>query len=72
MTKKRIDGAGKKGRREFLKGALMTGGAVAVGLVAGEAVAASNAAPTPAETLPESKGYRVTNHIQEYYKTVRG
>jgi len=72
MTKKRISEAGKKSRRQFLKSALMTGGVVAVGLVAGEAVAAPKAAPAGAETLPASKGYRVTEHIQEYYKTARG
>ena len=72
MTKKRISGAGRKGRREFLKGALLTGGAVAVGLAAGEVVAEPKATPASAEALPESKGYRVTEHIQEYYKTARG
>jgi hypothetical protein len=72
MTKKRISGAGNKSRREFLKGALITGGVVAVGLAAREVVAAPKAMPASAETPPESKGYRVTEHIQEYYKTARG
>jgi len=72
MTKKRISGLSKKSSRQFLKGALITSGAVAVGLVTGEVVAAPKAAPANAETLPESKGYHVTEHIQEYYKTARG
>ena len=72
MTKKRISGAGRKSRREFLKSALITGGAMAVGLAAGEVVAAPKATPAKADTLPESKGYHVTEHIQDYYKTARG
>jgi anaerobic selenocysteine-containing dehydrogenase len=72
MTKKRISGAGRKSRREFLKGALITGGAMAVGLAAGEVVAAPKATPAGAATPPESKGYHVTEHIQDYYKTARG
>ncbi len=72
MTKKRINGPSKQGRREFLKGALLTGGAVAAGLAAGEAAATPQAAPANAQAVPQSKGYRVTEHIQDYYKTARG
>lgn len=59
-------------RREFLKGALIGSGAAAVAIASGGVVAASEP-PTsaPAEASPESKGYTVTPHVLEYYKTAQ-
>ena len=57
-------------RRAFLKGARGVG-ALSV-LAAAAASGAAEAAPAPApEPAPEAKGYRVTEHIQKYYRTAR-
>ncbi|MBZ2205733.1 formate dehydrogenase [Massilia soli] len=55
-------------RRAFFKGA----GALGV-LAAAAASGAAEAAPQPAPgaAAPESKGYRVTDHIRKYYSTAR-
>jgi hypothetical protein len=58
-------------RRSFLKAAR---GAGALGVLAAAAASgAAEAAPEPAraETAPEAKGYRLTEHIQKYYSTAR-
>jgi len=66
MTKKQTD----IGRREFLRNTMVIGGAAAVAVVTGEAVAAPVAKPAaPEPTKTESKGYHVTEHIKEYYRT---
>lgn len=70
MDKHDID-APDESRRTFLKAAR---GAGALGVLA--AAAASGAAeaapqPEPAPAAPEAKGYRVTEHIQKYYRTAR-
>ncbi|HSD96375.1 MAG TPA: twin-arginine translocation signal domain-containing protein [Sulfuricaulis sp.] len=57
-----------KSRREFLKDVLLGGGVTAVALLTRDVVAQ----PQPeaeAVPIPESKGYRVTPHIQDYYRT---
>lgn len=55
-------------RRNFLKGVLVGGGAVAIAALTREAGAQPEAeAVTPPQ--PETKGYRVTQHILDYYKT---
>ena len=61
------------GRREFLKRAAVTGGAVTVAAAAG-ATAAGVGEPvsaSTAETVPESRGYRMTDHIERYYRLAR-
>ena len=60
------DGATREGRREFLKGAAVAGGAVTVAVASGSASAA-----TPQTVQPEAsgKGYRETDHVRAYYKT---
>ena len=59
------------GRRAFLKRAAVAGGAATV---AG-AGAVADMAPEPARgAAPEqgSKGYRMTPHIEAYYRSARG
>ena len=61
------------GRREFLKRAAVTGGAVTVAAAAGAAAAGTELPATAgaADTAPESRGYRVTDHIERYYRLAR-
>ena len=61
------------GRREFLKRAAVTGGAVTVAAAAGAAVAGTGE-PAAADVLdkaPQSMGYRMTDHIERYYRLAR-
>ena len=61
------------GRREFLKSAAVTGGAAAVVAAAG-ATAAGTAESTVSgtvETAPERRGYRLTEHVERYYRLAR-
>jgi hypothetical protein len=58
----------KLSRRKFLLAAGAGGAAASVALVAG------NSTQKPAEPGPaarEGKGYRVTEHIQNYYRTAK-
>ncbi|HEY5645073.1 MAG TPA: hypothetical protein VIS76_03960 [Pseudomonadales bacterium] len=61
------------GRRAFLKRAAVAGGAATVA-VAGAGAIADVASDSPGTTAPEgsSKGYRVTPHIEAYYRSTRG
>lgn len=69
MSRKHRSEPQTSARREFLKGVVAGSGAAAVALLSG----AANAQPepgAPATAAPtESKGYRVTQHILDYYKT---
>ncbi len=58
----------RKGRREFLKGAAVAGGAVTVAVAAGSASAAT---PETVQAGADAagKGYRETAHVRAYYKT---
>jgi hypothetical protein len=59
-----------KTRRQFLKSALIGGGAAAVAVASGTVVAAAPAdKKAPERRKPESRGYRETEHVREYYKT---
>ena len=61
------------GRREFLKRAAVTGGAVTVAGAAGAAAAGTGeplAAPV-AETAAQSRGYHMSDHIERYYRLAR-
>ena len=62
-----------QGRREFLKRAAVTGGAVTVAAAAGAATAGTDgpAATGAVDTVPESRGYRMTDHIERYYRLAR-
>ena len=61
------------GRRAFLKRAAVAGGAATVA-VAGGAAVADVTSEAPGKVVPdqESKGYRVTPHIEAYYRSTRG
>lgn len=60
----------KTNRRKFLKAAgLGSAGAVAA-VVAGKQVAGT-AGNTVADASPQASGYRVTPHIEKYYKTTK-
>ena len=61
------------GRREFLKRAAVTGGAVTVAAAAGAAAAGTGEPATVSvvDTAPESRGYRMTDHIERYYRLAR-
>ena len=61
------------GRREFMKRAAVTGGAVTAAVAAGAATAGSHepAATTTVEAAPGSRGYRMTDHIERYYRLAR-
>ena len=69
MTKRNAGKPGAAGRREFLKGMLVTGGAAAIAAATGKVSAATTA--TPATPAAEPKGYRLTGHIAEYYRTAQ-
>ena len=61
-----------RGRRAFLKRAAVAGGAATVAVAGGSAVA--DMAPESSETRkPEqtTKGYRLTPHIEAYYRSTR-
>ena len=61
----------RAGRRNFLKGAVLTGAAAAVAAATGSALAGTPA-KTGAKPSPASKrGYHVTPHIAEYYEKAR-
>jgi len=60
-------------RRRFLKGIAAAGGATALTTV----FASRRVAPDTGDTVagkiqqPESRGYRETEHIRDYYRTLR-
>lgn len=58
------------GRRTFLKGVAVVGGAATVAAVGGVAVASAPAG-SPAGVAPAAakpQGYRETEHVREYYR----
>ena len=61
------------GRREFLKRAAVTGGAVTVAAAAGTATAGTDgpAATDVLDATAQSRGYRMTDHIERYYRLAR-
>lgn len=65
------DGAGKTSRRGFLKGVMVVGGVAALGALARNAVADAQPEPAAPASTPEAKGYHVTQHIRDYYRTAR-
>jgi nitrous oxide reductase len=60
-----------KARRQFLKGALIGGGAAAIAVASGGAVAAPRSEKRAPQPNPQSQGYQVTPHVLEYYKTAQ-
>jgi hypothetical protein len=57
---------GVPSRRTFLKTVVAAGGATAIGLGAGAAMAGVRDEPQP-ESSAEELGYRETRHIRDYY-----
>jgi hypothetical protein len=60
-------------RRTFLKAAVAAGGASALSTLSTAPVAATDSPDSPpgADARTESRGYRETAHIKEYYKIIR-
>jgi len=59
-------------RREFLKGMLVGGGAAAVAIAGRGATAAPDDEERPAaQSDNRPKGYHLTPHVLEYYKTAQ-
>lgn len=56
------------GRRRFLKGLAVAGGATAMVVATGTAVAGPEATPV---SKPAVKGYHETPHIRTYYQKAR-
>lgn len=72
MSDKRLGGADLRAtRREFLKGVAAAGGAAALGAWSTGAVADTERTPAVQGASPEPKGYRVTQHIRDYYRVAR-
>lgn len=60
-------------RRRFLKGIAAAGGATALTAVFASRLLASDPGGTAARKIqqPESRGYHETDHIRDYYRTLR-
>lgn len=56
-------------RREFLKGATVAGGGLMAGVALPGAAMAATETESPEADSPQ-QGYRVTEHIASYYKTL--
>lgn len=55
-------------RRSFFRSA---GGLGVLAAAAASGAAQAAPAPAPAPAAPQSKGYRMTDHIRKYYSTAR-
>ena len=65
---KKTDKQADKNRRKFLYGTL-AGGAGAALTAAAPGIVVATAADESSDTIKSKKGYRLTQHIVEYYKT---
>lgn len=61
----------RTGRRQFLKGAVVTGGGAVLAGMAASSQAAQESQEKQVESKPESQGYRETAHVREYYAKAR-
>ncbi len=64
----------RRDRRSFIKGVAAAGGATAVAVAGGAAVAdvlPDEAPQAQANASPEKKGYRETEHVKKYYRLAR-
>lgn len=60
------------GRRRFLQGAALIGGTTVLLAAGRSTVWNQEETPAPESSVPpESKGYRVTPHVQTYYEKAR-
>ncbi len=57
-------------RRDMLRGAATTGGMAALAVMAPGSVAAQSSEAQAPEGGDRQKGYRLTPHIIEYYKSI--
>lgn len=66
----------RNGRRRFLRGAALTSGAAVLGAAARGALSPDDAGRPSrnkdAAGSTTSKGYRLTPHIESYYRSARG
>ena len=68
MTDKHLD---KPERRSFMKGLAAAGGAVALGgLTEAKDAAGEEASGETRGATAEARGYRLTPHINDYYRTL--
>ena len=58
-------------RRAFLKGVVVAGGAGAVAAAVPGIAGAGTPAQGSTTAEPSAKGYRLTEHVQAYYRTCR-
>jgi hypothetical protein len=67
------DAAHAEGRRRFLKGVAAAGGTTALATFFASRLMASDTGGTAVRKTPqpESRGYHETDHIKEYYRTLR-
>ncbi len=70
---KKQDPAHAAERRRFLKGMAVAGGTTALASVFASRLMAADTGGTAARKIqqPESRGYRETDHIREYYRTLK-
>ncbi len=62
----------KRDRRAFIKGVAAAGGATAVAIAGGAAIANVSPDETPqAKASPEKKGYQETEHVRKYYRSAQ-
>jgi hypothetical protein len=62
----------KATRRRFLTTlGLGSAGAAVAALAAGSDTSRQQTGQLPAEEKPQSKGYKVTEHVRKYYRTAR-
>jgi len=57
-------------RRDMLRGAASTGGMAALAAIAPGSVVAQSSEPQVSANEGRQKGYRLTPHIIEYYKSI--
>lgn len=64
-----VDRQEKVNRRTFLKqGALIGGGVAGAAVLSSEAIAAEGEAP---KVEPKDEGYKLTEHVSDYYKSAQ-
>jgi len=66
MSSRTATPAHPQSRRDFLRTTLVAGAAA---VLASDSIIAANAEPAPTTATSEAKGYRVTPHIRDYYRT---
>lgn len=72
MKKKQESKPGRtsnESRRDFLKGAVAAGGVAAVVVATGQNVMADE--NMDVVSVPKSKGYQETQHVRDYYDSLR-